>query len=377
MLQDAVRLELRADVPIGGCLSGGLDSSTIVCLMSRLLPGHCPPPQTFSACSDDPRCDERRYIHAVVAATGASSHEVFPDPVRLYEELPSILRHQEEPFAGTSVMAQWSVMRAAHQAGVKVLLDGQGADELLLGYPGYIGSRLADLLRTGRWLEGMHEWKAWRSIHGGLHCTAKANLLRGIMPEETTRWLRGRVTGDHAWLAPQFLRELQREPRSISMPQWHGRTALGAHTMRSVLRDLPALLHYEDRNAMAFSVEARVPFLDHRLVEWLVRLPPGLKLHRGMTKVVLREAMDGILPEEIRRRTDKMGFVTPEDHWLRETWRPQIDEVFTSATFQSRPYWRASVLRDWYRQYCERQMAVGPTVWRWVNLELWLREFCD
>jgi asparagine synthase (glutamine-hydrolysing) len=146
---------------------------------------------------------------------------------------------------------------------------------------------------------------------------------------------------------------------------------------RAVSQDLPALLHYEDRTAMAFSIEARVPFLDHRLVEWLVSLPPELKLRRGVTKVVLREAMAGILPEEVRLRRDKMGFVTPEDQWLGVELRPQIEALLKSDSFNLRPYWQAPVLRDWYGRYCAGRMAIGPTVWRWINLEWWLRRFCD
>lgn len=377
MIQDSVRLELRADVPIGSCLSGGLDSSTIVCLMSRLLPRGCPPLQTFSACHEDPRFDERPFIQAVVSATGAANHEVFPDAVGLYDELPRVLRHQEEPFAGTSVLAQWCVMRAARQAGVKVLLDGQGADELLLGYPGYLGSRLADLVRGGRWLESVHEWRAWRRVHGSLHRTARANFVRGLLPEGPVGWLRSRIMDEDAWLDREFAALVRRGAAGEPAGPSQGRGALGAHQLRSITQDLPSLLHYEDRNAMAFSVEARVPFLDHRLVEWLMHLPPELKLHRGMTKLVLREAMDGILPKEVRRRTDKMGFVTPEDQWLRVTWRPHLEALLDSDSLKSRPYWRAPVLKDWYRRYCDGRAAIGPTVWRWANLELWLRECCD
>src|SRR5574341_308704 len=304
------------------------------------------PPRTFSACHADPRFDERPFIQAVVAATGAVNQEIFPDAVRLFDELPRVRRHQEEPFAGTSVLAQWCVMRAAGQAGVKVLLDGQGADELLLGYPGYLGSRLADLARSGRWVEGLREWQAWRRLHGPLPPTAQANFVRGLFPEGQVRWLRSRATDESAWLDRDFAAEACRKADAATdLP--HSRSAVAAHSLRSITQGLPALLHYEDRNAMAFSVEARVPFLDHRLVEWLARLPPELKLHRGMTKVVLREAMDGILPKEVRRRTDKMGFVTPEDQWLRVTWRSHIEAMLDSTSCKSRPYWRARVLKEW------------------------------
>jgi asparagine synthase (glutamine-hydrolysing) len=128
---------------------------------------------------------------------------------------------------------------------------------------------------------------------------------------------------------------------------------------------------------MAFSVEARLPFLDHRLVEWLVQVPPELKLSKGMTKVVLRQAMAGVLPDDVRLRTDKMGFVTPEDEWLRGPWRFQIESLLNSDRMRARHYWHVDVLKDWYRRYCDGNLAVGPAVWRWVNLELWLRRFCD
>ncbi len=388
LIEDSVRLELRADVPVGSCLSGGLDSSTIVCLMCRLLAGQqdgeASPgawrghrPQTFSSCHADPRYDERAYIRAVLARTGADNHEVFPDPGRLFDALPEILWHQEEPFAGTSVLAQWEVMRAAGRAGMKVLLDGQGADELLLGYSGYIGSRLTDYIRRGQWISAAREWAAWRRVHGGLQPTAVAGLARGLLPGGPVRWLRSRVLGEAEWLDPGFARQYRRPIPSDDGPSLEGHTVLGAHVVRGLTHDLPALLHYEDRNAMAFSVEARLPFLDHRLVEWLVRLPPELKLREGMTKMVLREAMIGVLPEGVRLRHDKMGYVTPQDQWLRGVLRPRIEALLGSERMRARPYWRAPALTELYRGYCGGRSAMGPAVWRWINLECWLRRFID
>jgi asparagine synthase (glutamine-hydrolysing) len=375
-VEDAVRLALRADVPIGSCLSGGLDSSTIVCLMSRLLDGGGRV-RTVSSCHDDRRFDERPYIRAVLAHTGASNDAVFPDAAQLFDDLPRILWHQEEPFGGTSILAQWAVMQAAGRAGVKVLLDGQGADELLCGYPGYLGSRVADLLRAGRVLSAASEWTAWRRRHGGWPPTAVAGVVRGLLPAGPVRWLRSRILGDSAWLNRQFVRTCRAADcaRNGASPDRDG--VLAAHLARSLTEDLPALLHYEDRNSMAFSVEARVPFLDHRLVEWLVRLPAEFKLRHGQTKVVLREAMTGILPESVRTRTDKMGFVTPEDRWLRRDLKTQIEGLLASDRFRSRPYWQADAIREQYRRYCEGRAAIRPAVWRWVNLEEWLRRFCD
>lgn len=373
LLEDSVRLQLRADVPVGSCLSGGLDSSTIVCLMSqwRSSPGTV---QTFSSCFDDARYDERPYIHSVVARTRAQGHEIFPDGAGLLRQLPAVLWHQEEPVAGMSVLAQWEVMRAVRAAGVKVVLDGQGADEVLCGYPGFVGSRLADLLRTGCWPSAIDEWRAWRRVHGGLQPTAVAGLVRGLLPYRAANWLRSRLMGHADWMEGRFFNAYCHDD---GLDPSRERSVLAAHVARTIVQDLPALLHYEDRNSMAFSVEARLPYLDHRLVEWLMRVPPELKLSQGMTKVVLRQAMAGVLPEDVRLRTDKMGFVTPEDEWLRGPWRASIEDLLGSDRMRARPYWKMDVLQDWYRRYCQGRAAVGPTVWRWVNLELWLRRFCD
>jgi asparagine synthase (glutamine-hydrolysing) len=292
----------------------------------------------------------------------------------LLGQLADILWHHEEPVAGMSVLAQWEVMRAVGGAGIKVVLDGQGGDEVLCGYPGFAGSRLADLVREGRWLAAIGEWHAWRRMHGGLQPTALAGLVRGLLPHRASSWLRNRVMSHSAWMNRQFFMAHHCDDEPRHSPK---RSVLDTHVARTITQDLPALLHFEDRNSMAFSVEARLPFLDHRLVEWLVQVPPALKLSKGMTKVVLRQAMAGVLPDDVRLRTDKMGFVTPEDEWLRGPWRLQIEGLLNSDRMRERPYWRVDVLKDWYRRYCQGNLAVGPAVWRWVNLELWLRRFCD
>jgi asparagine synthase (glutamine-hydrolysing) len=373
LIEDSVRVQLRADVPVGSCLSGGLDSSTIVCLMSQLLAGRNVV-ETFSSCFESEQYDERPYIRSVVARTHSKSHEVFPDGAGLLGQLPDILWHQEEPVEGMSILAQWNVMRAVRGAGVKVVLDGQGGDEVLCGYPGFIGSRLADLAREGRWLTAFSEWHAWRCVHGRLQPTARAGLVRGLFPAWASNRLRNRVMGHSIWMNRQFLMGHSSNDGLPCSPKY---PLLDAHVARTITQDLPALLHYEDRNSMAFSVEARLPFLDHRLVEWLVQVPPELKLSKGMTKVVLRQAMAGVLPDDVRLRTDKMGFVTPEDEWLRGPWRVQIESLLNSDRMRARHYWQVDVLKDWYRRYCDGNLAVGPAVWRWVNLELWLRRFCD
>lgn len=165
---ESVRLRLRADVPVGSCLSGGLDSSSIVCVANRLLREQDAQAQqkTFSACADVPRFDERSYIETVVAHTGVEPHYTYPSQDTLFDVLPDLTWHQDEPFGSTSIFAQWCVFALAAQQGVKVMLDGQGADEQLAGYHGYFGPYLAGLAKDLAIGSLWREWRAIRAQHG-------------------------------------------------------------------------------------------------------------------------------------------------------------------------------------------------------------------
>jgi asparagine synthase (glutamine-hydrolysing) len=141
--------------------------------------------------------------------------------------------------------------------------------------------------------------------------------------------------------------------------------------------NLPALLHYEDRNAMAFSIESRVPYLDYRFVEYVASLPLDQKIRNGITKIALRRAIQGIVPESVRCRMDKMGFVTPEEVWMKEALRPFVLEVLSSFGFHARPYWDADAVVRNYLSFLEGKSAYSPEIWRIICTELWLRRFFD
>ncbi|MGB8892165.1 MAG: asparagine synthase-related protein, partial [Methanoregula sp.] len=141
--------------------------------------------------------------------------------------------------------------------------------------------------------------------------------------------------------------------------------------------NLPALLHYEDRNSMAFSLESRVPFLDVRLVEYIASLPLSQKIRKGSTKFVLRSAIRGKIPETVRCRSDKMGFVTPEECWMKNELRSFMLEIFTSQSFRSRPYWDAAAVVQDYQAFLEGTSVYSPEIWRIACTELWLRKFID
>ncbi len=356
ILKDATRIHLRSDVAVGTCLSGGIDSSTLAVLINNLIREEAPASvsdrqKTFSVVFSDKRFDESRYIDEIVSATGVDSRRTEPAPEQLWDDIDRLVRVQDEPFGSLSIYAQYCVMRLASK-NVKVVLDGQGADELLGGYLAYQASYIRGLVH------GVHAAKALREIGGSLriHHGFFRSALRQLVARRTRRSLLTIRVSPVDRYAGSLAEVLRRELCSTN---------------------LPALLHYEDRNSMAFSIESRVPYLDVRLVEYLASLPLDQKIRNGVTKIALRKAVKGIIPESIRCRMDKMGFVTPEEIWMKETLRPFVMAVLSSDSFRARPYWSADAVMKDYQAFIEGKSAYSPEVWRIVSTELWLRKFFD
>ncbi|MGH8769817.1 MAG: asparagine synthetase B family protein, partial [Burkholderiales bacterium] len=378
LLTDSVRLRLRADVPVGSCLSGGLDSSSIVCLANNLLrrANSHDRQKTFSARAEAERYDESSFAEEVIKATGVDGYFTLPALNDLFAALPQITWHQDEPFGSTSIYAQWRVFELAAANDVKVMLDGQGADELLAGYHGFFGVRFASLLKTLRWVQLLRDVYATRLRHGSSTPPLTRYALNFLLPEwlrQPLRALAGREsTHNVPWLDVTALAVSERDPHAAS----------GATT--SVLRDLsiaqlthtslPMLLHWEDRDSMAHSIESRVPFLDYRLVEFALGLPDDFKLCEGVTKRVLREAMTGILPEKIRLRVDKLGFATPEEVWMRERQPDLFRQAMNRAIEQSR-----SILLPGAMNVLEETIAgrrpFSFLCWRMISFGAWMERF--
>lgn len=387
LFEDAVRLHLRSDVAVGTCLSGGLDSSSIVCVANRLLlQEHTLPSQlvgehqkTFSSCFDDARFDERPYIEQVLDATGAERNFVFPSGAQLVEVLPRLVWHQDEPFGSTSLFAQWSVMEKVAERGVRVLLDGQGGDELLGGYHHYFHYFWGALAGRGQWPTLWREIQAYRGYYALPLWRAALWVGQNFAPSGMVRWARqlkreGANVGGLG-LSPEFSRQFAE--RVYSSPAWRG-DVFEDYMYDSLTRQvLPALLRFEDRNSMAHAVEARVPFLDYRLVEFVAALPAAQKIHDATTKVVLRQAMRGILPEGVRQRRDKMGFVTPEMVWLKAELGALVRDVVHSPTFAQRGYFDAPQVQRLVAEHQANQRDIAFVALRWLTLELWFRQFID
>jgi asparagine synthase (glutamine-hydrolysing) len=317
-LADAVRLRLRADVPVGSCLSGGLDSSSIVCIMSEALArAGGAPVRTFTARSAEREYDESAYASAVVERACATPTVVTPEPDKLFADLDRLVWHQDEPFVSSSIFAQWCVFEAARNSGVVVMLDGQGADETLCGYRGFFGAYLASLVRKGQLWTWVREVEATRRTIGFGRVRLAGYTAAYLWPELiglVGRFDR-RAYADRGWIGARHRAVFAEDPVGRAGGRPSSLRDMSAAQVRAT--NLPMLLRWEDRNSMAFSVEARVPFLDYRVVELALRMRDEDKVGGGVSKAVLRQSMRGLVPDAVLDRRDKMGFVTAESVWMR------------------------------------------------------------
>jgi asparagine synthase (glutamine-hydrolysing) len=385
LLFDSVRLRLRSDVAVGSCLSGGLDSSGLTGLAHRLLVDeHAIDAglvgdrlKTFTAAFEDPRFDEREFVEQFSAAVPVDSRFVFPDAASGWDELEKLVFVQDQPFISTSIYAQYKVMELGRNSGVKVLLDGQGADETAGGYMSYLGPWLMGLLlKRGpfRFLSGLSQAASSNGVPAlKLLWGMKAELAR-FLPFGLYRQFLGLALGSDRIVRPGVTRLAAGRLRN-----WYedrGRADVQARLRADVSRyNIRSLLRYEDRNSMAHSMESRVPYLDYRLVEYLFALGPEWKFRNGWRKYILREALDGVIPDSLRWRKDKKGFVTTEKDWLRAC-GPGLLGLFTGAP-RSADWIDPKPLALRFRRFlADRGDVMGVSrFWRYLNLELWLRRF--
>ncbi|MCV2218230.1 asparagine synthase (glutamine-hydrolyzing) [Thauera sp. Sel9] len=363
LITSAVKLRMRSDVPVGACLSGGLDSSSIVSLMARIASSSV---HTFTARFSEPEFDESLWAQRVIDATGVVGHMAEPTESALIDDFAQLVWHQEEPFSTASLYAQWAVMREARRNSIPVLLDGQGADEILGGYRKFYAFHVLSLLRQKRFIHASRE--------------ALAVLLNG--DRGYWRWHEG-IRYLPAFLRPDgfkvedFLRPSSRALSAASTVALGATSDIRERQMLDLNHySVPSLLRYEDRNSMAWSVESRVPFLDYRLVEFAVRLPIGHKLRAGRTKAVLRHGLRGIVPDQILDRRDKMGFVTPQSQWMNGSLGKHMEDAcLDAAQILGRWVDVQALLRAWRTMPPAERQTAQAVVFRIGTLARWLNRF--
>lgn len=386
LFNDSIRLHLRSDVPVGSCLSGGLDSSSIVCTMSeelRRINNGASSVNTISACYSEKSVDEKPFMDAVARHAGTIPHYIYPKAEDVFARAEKVTWHQDEPFGSTSIFAQWCVFEEAKRVGVKVMLDGQGADEQLAGYHGGFHYHFADLARRKRRLDLLRAFVERKRYHGASFVDQYRTYFNGLGPPGILKLLPTPNSGPPPapdWLASEYL-----ATKGASVPAVaHASDILGLPPVTDLrtlcltltfASNLAMLLHWEDRNSMAHSIEARVPFLDHPLVEFNLALGNDHKIVGGDTKRVLRRAMKGLLPDAVRMRRDKLGFATPESIWFRGPLRDLVVEGVESTLSLYPDIVVPNAARTLVHQMLNNQRPLDFSVWRMVNLGLWGRLF--
>jgi asparagine synthase (glutamine-hydrolysing) len=366
LLTRSVEMRLRSDVPVGTSLSGGLDSSMLVCLISRVRDrSEIVTQNTFSGRYDhDPSISEGTEIDLVTAHAGVHAYSVTPDPLQMVEELERLHWHQEEPFLSASIYMQWCVMRLAKQHSTTVLIDGQGADELLAGYQFYFRSHQLDLLDRRQPIRLVNETRAF---------TRRLKGASRRFPDGARRFNARSAYSLQALAALWGRRpDVYHGPYEVGVSPPVAGMRLRRQLSEALLyNSLPMLLRYADRSGMAFSREGRLPFLDYDLVDFCISLPDRALVDKGWQKHVLRRAGEGILPKPIQWRADKVGYAAPLDIWLRGPLKEWGHErLFSGPVTDLDGYDRAGLRSLWEAH----QAGAGEhswALWRWISLGEW------
>jgi asparagine synthase (glutamine-hydrolysing) len=365
---ESVESQTVADVPIGSCLSGGIDSSSIVCTLDKFLPYKF---YTFSFIAPGTAIDESKYIKEVGRLTKTEQFFTEINEDDFLNEFPDFVEALEEPVLGLSPYAQYRVMKLAHQQGAKVLLDGQGGDEIFAGYIYYFSYRFFDLLKQGKILSlGREMFLCFRNFKDFLPFGLFAFMLMQNRLKNSL-W----KTAVNKWINHKLLEELCGKG---SDPRWEGMSLDKSLKLTLFSTAIPHLLRWEDKSSMRWSIESRVPFLDLHLVESALSLEPQQKLKNGRTKVVFKEAVRDILPEMIKSRKDKIGFGTPVDEFFR---RGKIvkfcREIIYSDSFKNRPYWKWDKVEKMFTRHIRQKGNFGREIWKWINLESWQKKYFE
>ncbi len=366
LLRSSVQLRMRSDVRVGSCLSGGIDSSSIVCLAAETA---AEPMITVGACFEVSSADERPFMEMVNASIASQPAYVYPQYMDLADILDKAVYSQDMPITTTSVLAQWAVFRQARESGAVVMLDGQGADEQACGYHAAFPVFHRDLIARGQFCHATREILARRRRHSvGLFSQAVeiANRLVPDFVRHFAYWVRG--IHRPAWLQQAFSRR-----HGISLPKLRNLEELIAHNMR--VSGLPMLLHYEDRNSMAHGIEARLPFLDYRLVDHMVGLGAQYKIVDGETKWLLRRAVETVIPRKIVERQEKVAFSTPQDEWIRGQLRPAVEQGITTALERFPSLFDGPMIRAIVPRHLDGHRPLPEWLWRVATFGIWARIF--
>ncbi|MGE0625215.1 MAG: asparagine synthase (glutamine-hydrolyzing) [Pseudomonadales bacterium] len=383
LIEDAIRIHLRSDVPLGAHLSGGLDSSTVVCHAAKMLTGE--PVSTFTgAFREGPQFDETEYAREVAKFAGAKYHEIYIDGSEFAGILPKLMYYMDEPLAGPGLVPQYYVSKLASEH-VKVVLGGQGGDEIFIGYARYLVAYLEACL-AGAIFETADEGRYAVTLDSII---PNLPVLQAYKPMLQGFWRRGLFdASDRRYFSLIDRSEGNRSLFSADVfagdyDPFHSyqeifntpdaKSYINRMTHFDLKGSLPALLHVEDRTSMAVGLESRVPLLDHRILEFMARIPPNIKFSGGRMKHLFKQAIRNTIPDSVLERKDKMGFPTPLTEWTSGVAREFVHDTLLSRRARERGLYNVDAMES----AISSEGQFGRVVWGLLCLELWHRIFVD
>ncbi len=379
-----VNIQLRSDVPVGSYLSGGMDSSIVTILASKLLGGNF---KSFTgAFKEGKEFDETKYAREVAEKSGSELFEIYPTEDQFINLLPKLIYHLDEPAAGPGLFPQYMVSKLAAQ-NVKVVLGGQGGDEIFGGYARYVVAYLEQAIK-GAINESNEEGEHIVTLHTILpnlpHLHNYMPMLREFMKDNAfgemdARYFRliDRRNGSNDLFTEDFNSTYNKEEifnhfkKLFNDPDT--KSFYNKMTHFDMTSSLPALLQVEDRVSMAVSIESRVPLLDRRIADLIASMPPSMKFKGGEMKYILKRATNDILPKSIVERKDKMGFPVPLHLWAKNKASGFFEDVLLSSASKS----RGIINVERVSQLIHNERAFGRKLWGLVCLELWFQQFID
>lgn len=368
LLKESIDLRLRSDVKVGSCLSGGLDSSSIVCFAAKSYPSLI----TISSCSEDKKYDEQEFIDEVVAHCKVASSKTFPnlDDFFLGDKLETIVYHQDQPITSGSNFSEFKVFEDAAKNNVTVMLDGQGADEYLAGYNEFFVNYWRKLLKKGQILKCYKEIKWHSEKRNRSFFSAVKSLMNFILIYKVRAFIKSFASksGVVDWLEKES--DIDASNRKVKKIFKNIRALSKEQILHS---SIPYQLHSEDRNSMYHSIESRLPFMDYRLIEECLSMPDHFKIEKGRTKSILRDSLKEVLPKKIIQRYDKMGFVSADEKWIRDH-PEEFRELLEKAVKILEGIVNKNILSHFDRMIT-KQEGYNNTFIRVVALSKWVKVF--
>ena len=369
-LKSSISMRLRSDVEVGACLSGGLDSSAIVGLLKDIT-GGADNLKTYSVrFDDDPTISEGPFIDLMLERSGFEANSIRPTGADMEAASRKLHWHQEQPFLSASMFNEYALMEKAKENGTIVILDGQGADELLAGYQYYFQLHQLDLrfcnkIKKLHWETRIYEYLLRNAAKKYKNVERRFNPLPTLtMDELDARLEAGLPSDDGRW--------------TVGVPPIGTGLMLRRQLAIGLLYDqLPGNLHAADRSAMAFGRESRFPFLDRELVDWCIRLPNDMLISMGWQKYILRRATESIVPLKIRWRADKVGYAAPQDNWMRGEIKDWAHDLLFTGPITERPEYDRSQIQELWDQLQNEGLDSSWPLWRWLSASEWLRMFSN